>query len=122
MLKFKLCVIYCLQIFLYRDVNTKCSGYLPVKANLNFTSVGEYFSFTSKTPNVRDMLKGSGKIFKGPAGKDVTVSIKGMSFGRLILIDINDMRNIFQMIKRRAGCTLLFVSVNINKKYVINLN
>ena len=75
-----------LHIFPCRDVNGKCSGDFPVKANLKYKSVGKYFSFTYNTPNVKDMLKGSGKFFKGSAGDDVTVTIKGMSYVRYLSI------------------------------------
>ena len=92
MLKLNLCIIFSLYIFLCRDVSGQCSGDFPVKANLKYNTVGDYFSFTSTTPDVNDMLKGSGETFKGPAGDDVTVTIRGMSYFRY-LICVNDMVN-----------------------------
>ena len=79
MLKFCLCITFCFYIFLHRDANGKCSRYFKVKASLKYKSVGKYFSFTSKkNPHVNNMLNGSGTIFKGPAGKNVKVGIRGM--------------------------------------------
>ena len=107
MLNYIMCVIFCLHIFLYRDVNTKCSGKWPVKANLNYKSFGKYFSFISYTPNVRDMLKGSDKVFKGPAGRDVEVTIKGMLSGKYF--------NTYKQHFQKAGFAFvsLFLSVSI---------
>ena len=82
MMKFMLCVIFCLYVFLCRDVNGQCPGSFQNEEILNRTTVGKYFSLTSETPGLNAMLKGSGKIFKGPAGDDVTVTVKGMLYVR----------------------------------------
>ena len=70
--------LFLLTCFLRQKRNGKCSGDFPVKANLKYKSVGKYF--TSVTPYVKDMLKGTGKTFKGPAGDEVRVTIKGISY------------------------------------------